>query len=346
MTMPKYISIFNNKGGVGKTTISWNISEYLAEKGKKILLIDFDPQCNLSIAMLGKEVFGKLITNNNIHTIRSFLQPYLQSSGPGALFLHNGIHTHKNVHLVAGDFWLNIYSESINVGNDLLTGNGINKFLAPRIIGDQASLISKINFDYVIIDIPPSFGGLVRSALYSSNYLIIPCTSDNFSEYCIGLIGNMLPQFILDWQTGINRFKLSNNNSNQYDSFGSPVFGGWIFNGYDTRNGSILRGDHAHQIAIKKAISDFIIKIRGNIKHYNPSIYDAGSETNIGMIEDMNVIAQNSLWQNIPISIIDKHPQVKDITGGKSKWSAAQLKRISEIQKQIASIGDNIISRL
>ena len=51
--MATFISMFNNKGGVGKTTLTWNIADALAEKGKKVLLVDFDPQCNLSIAMLG-----------------------------------------------------------------------------------------------------------------------------------------------------------------------------------------------------------------------------------------------------------------------------------------------------
>ena len=43
--MAKLISIFNNKGGVGKSTICWNLSDTLGRMGKKVLLIDFDPQC-------------------------------------------------------------------------------------------------------------------------------------------------------------------------------------------------------------------------------------------------------------------------------------------------------------
>src|ERR1035437_6250170 len=80
--MAKLISIFNNKGGVGKSTICWNLADALGRRGKKVLLIDFDPQCNLSIAMLGEDQFvGTLPTQNVPYgtTIRAFLQRFLQN---------------------------------------------------------------------------------------------------------------------------------------------------------------------------------------------------------------------------------------------------------------------------
>jgi chromosome partitioning protein len=51
--MARLIAVFNNKGGVGKTVLCWNIADTLARRGKHVLLMDFDPQCNLSIAVLG-----------------------------------------------------------------------------------------------------------------------------------------------------------------------------------------------------------------------------------------------------------------------------------------------------
>src|SRR4051812_13959199 len=94
VTMTKIISIFNNKGGVGKTSLCWNIADTLARKGKNILLIDFDPQCNLSIAVLGDNTFVRTLPTQNAPygtTVRSFLQRFLQNTGGEEIFTHQGV---------------------------------------------------------------------------------------------------------------------------------------------------------------------------------------------------------------------------------------------------------------
>nr|NLU60012.1 AAA family ATPase [Pseudomonas sp. BIGb0427] len=85
--MAKTISVFNNKGGVGKTTIIWNLATSLADQGKKVLLIDFDAQCNLSIACLGKDQFAALLqptpANPFGQTVKAFALPYIQQNKIG-----------------------------------------------------------------------------------------------------------------------------------------------------------------------------------------------------------------------------------------------------------------------
>jgi len=344
--MAKYISIFNNKGGVGKTTLTWNLADALADKGKSILVVDFDPQCNLSIAMLGSESFKLLVGNAaSQKTVRAFLQGYLQNTGPGPITTHSAMHTHPNVKLIAGDFWLNVYSDALSVGNDLLTGNGIAKFTALRTL--EAKLEEQGQaFDYVMVDLPPSFGGLVRSSLYSSDYLVIPCTSDPFSEYCIGLIAQMLPQFLADWANGVSRFKQNNYGSKEYDHLGMPKYAGWIFNGFDTRSDKMLRADQAHYENIDAANTNLAYELKNNITNYDAVISNNRQSFNIGKIEDMNVLIQNSLWLNVPASKLDQHLQVKNLTGDKQKWSAAQLQLIEKIRSQISSVADEIILSL
>ena len=69
--MARLIAVFNNKGGVGKTILCWNIADTFARRGKRVLLMDFDPQCNLSIAVLGEDLFCQTTADREC-TIRHY----------------------------------------------------------------------------------------------------------------------------------------------------------------------------------------------------------------------------------------------------------------------------------
>ncbi|GET42556.1 ParA family protein [Microseira wollei] len=337
----KIISIFNNKGGVGKTTIAWNLADAMARKGKRVLMVDFDPQCNLSLAVLGTEPFTKKLPTQNVPygtTIRAYLQRFLQNTGEFQFFSHRGLHTDPNAEIVAGDFWLNVYSESLNVGSDLLTGTGIAKYMVLRDMIDFANKREGLKpYDYAFIDLPPSFGALVRAALYSSDYFIVPCTSDTFSAYCVGLIGEMLPGFFQDWESGFKRFKSANPYLNKYDQLGSPKFAGWIFNGFDTRKGEFVKADQVHYDKISDAIkNDLVLKLGNNVCHQLPKNYL------IGQTEDMNVLVQNSIWQNVPVSVLDKFRPIKTLQGS-GNWSPNQEELIFVLRDRFREIADNII---
>ncbi|MBN3899929.1 MAG: AAA family ATPase [Nostoc sp. NOS(2021)] len=340
--MTKIISIFNNKGGVGKTTILWNLADAIARKEKRVLMVDFDPQCNLSLAVLGTDTFTKTLPTQNVPygtTIRAYLQRFLQNTGGFEFFSHKGPHTHSNAEIIAGDFWLNVYSESLSVGSDLLTGTGVAKYVVLRDLIDFANKRNGVedSYDYALIDLPPSFGALVRAALYSSDYFIVPCTSDTFSAYCVGLIGEMLPGFFQDWGSGFKRFKSSNPYLTQYDQLGSPKFAGWIFNGFDTRNNQLVKADQIHHDKISDSIrTDLIPRLNGNLCQGLPNNYQ------IGEIEDMNVLVQNSIWQNVPVSQLEKFRPMKTLQGS-GNWAWKQLEQISLLRDHFREIADNII---
>ena len=360
--MPKTISVFNNKGGVGKSTICWNLANSLGQMGKKVLLIDFDPQCNLSLAMLGEEKFVDVLPTQNVPygtTIRSYLQRFLQNTGGEEVFLHQGIHTNKNVHLVSGDFWLNIYAESLSVGADLLTGTGLSRYVVLNKLVEAAEQSSGLRFDYAIIDLPPSFGALVRAAFYSSDYYVVPCTSDNFSVYCVGLIGQMVPSFVHDWENGIARFRLSNPHFKEFDNFGKPIFAGWAFNGFDTtrerRTSSqvragvplgekkMIQADKTMHDHVARAVADKLVNaLKAEIKNYEPIAATVVPDYRIGDIEDANVLIQNSLWLNVPLGDQDKHEQVVSLRDRK-KWADNQIEQIRLLKSKFADFAQNIV---
>ena len=361
--MAKLISVFNNKGGVGKSTISWNLADALGRKGKKVLLVDFDPQCNLSIAVLGEKVFVETLPTQNTPygtTIRSFLQRFLQNTGGEEIFLHQGKNTDSNVSLVAGDFWLNVYADSLNVGADLLTGTGLSRYVALQKIVASAEQQAGA-FDYCIIDLPPSFGALVRAAFYSSDYYIVPCTSDNFSVYCVGLIGQMVPSFINDWQMGLNRFKSVNPHFTDFDNLGRPVFSGWVFNGFDTARErrtqeeikknvplgekKMMQADQTMHDRVVKAVTEELVKnLEKEVKGFTPIAGGLkGTSYRIGDIEDLNVLIQNSLWLSVPVGYLDEHEQVT-ILRDRLKWAENQIEQILLIRGKFNEIADNVIS--
>jgi chromosome partitioning protein len=360
--MAKIISIFNNKGGVGKSTICWNLADSLGRKNKNVLLVDFDPQCNLSIAMLGEDVFVKTLPEENSpygQTVRSYLQRFLQNTGGEEVFLHKGRHTHRNVDLIAGDFWLNIYADSLNVGNDLLMGSGLSRYVVLRKILAAAELKSGTKYDYVIVDLPPSFGALVRAAFYSSDYYIVPCTSDNFSVYCVGLIGQMVPSFIKDWQSGLERFKSSNPHFSDFDNIGKPSFAGWIFNGFDTtrerrtteevRKGvalgdkKMIQADKTMHERISKAVLDDLVKpLKTHITHYIPVVENLPDLSQMGDIEDANVLIQNSLWLSVPLGQLGNHEQVVSLRD-RRKWAENQIEQIKLFDSKFGELAENVI---
>ncbi|GAA0178220.1 ParA family protein [Clostridium sediminicola] len=146
----KVISIFNQKGGVGKTTTCINLCSYLAMKGKKVLAIDIDPQGNTTSGMgidkanLSGSMYNILVTNNKIEDV--IIESELVS----------------NFYIAPSDMEL--------VGAEIEL---INSKKREGILKEKIAKLEK-EFDYIFIDCPPSLGFLTVNALTASNSVLIP----------------------------------------------------------------------------------------------------------------------------------------------------------------------------
>lgn len=351
--MPTTISLFNNKGGVGKTTTLWNLAVSLASKSKKVLVIDFDPQCNFSIACLGDEKFSKCLKQSTKfpfgQTIKSFALPYIQQNKEGRIYTKKPKENHGNIDVIPGDFWLNNFSDILNVGTDVIGGSGLYRFLTPSQMVIRIQEEKSIIYDYVLIDLPPSFNSLVRSALYSSDYFIVPCTADLFSAYCVGLIGDMLPLFVRDWEQGKERYLQSNSFDDFITTKGMPRFGGWVFNGFDTRkarNATVktkLGADQAQFEEVQNSIKNKLISnLRNKISNYI-SVPAFVTESPIAEIEDLNVMAPDSIVQNVPIKYLSqKKPTRRNYSRG--NWAPNQISLMKDMDKQYDAMADFVIN--
>ncbi|MBQ6674227.1 MAG: ParA family protein, partial [Spirochaetia bacterium] len=159
--MGKIIVFSNQKGGVGKTTTAVNLGAYIADMGKKVLLIDFDPQGNLStFAGLDKDAPGIYEAIAGIKEIKEVIQktPVENLYGIGS-----------NVNLSGAAI-------------ELATVDNREKYL--KITLDEI----KEDYDYIFIDSPPSLGLLSLNCLVASDYIIIPMQCEYFAMEGLSLL--------------------------------------------------------------------------------------------------------------------------------------------------------------
>src|ERR1051325_9311499 len=111
----KRISIFNHKGGVGKTTLTFNIAASLADLGHKVLLVDSDPQCNLSAYLIEAPVLDDLLDQSDDaetgETLWSAVKPVVD--GEGGVKKIEPIEIRDNLFLVPGDIRLSDFENKL-----------------------------------------------------------------------------------------------------------------------------------------------------------------------------------------------------------------------------------------
>ncbi|HED4183082.1 MULTISPECIES: ParA family protein [Enterobacterales] len=213
----KIISVFNNKGGVGKTTLTYHIAQSMCEMGYKVLMIDGDPQCNLTIYSLGQDYIqslwaeeddfidsgfdsakGKLSAKqfediaNKPRSLHYILQPTQEGTGEHEV-LPPPVTLRENLDIIPGRLTLHLYEEKVaSRWNDLYRGEP----LAIRTISRIRTLAEEYNklydYDYIIIDTSPSLGSLNKVIISTVDGFFIPALPDLFSLYGIKNIGKSL----------------------------------------------------------------------------------------------------------------------------------------------------------
>jgi cellulose biosynthesis protein BcsQ len=193
--MHKTIALFNHKGGVSKTTTTFNLGWMLAEKGKRVVLIDTDPQCNLTGLILG-ETLDDFYTNNPSRNLYAALAPAFLSQ-PREITTVECVEVigRTGLLLLPGHVNLSEYEVTLGIAQELAGSIQTLKNLP----GSFNYLVTKIaeanNADFVLIDMSPSLGSFNQNVLTSSDGFLVPTSPDYFSLMAIDSLSAVLPRW-------------------------------------------------------------------------------------------------------------------------------------------------------
>jgi cellulose biosynthesis protein BcsQ len=196
------ITLYNHKGGVGKTTLLLNIASALAKLGKRVLLIDADPQCNLTSYLVDNDVVDEWLDNSDSAdgaTIWSALKPFIESAGEVRVI--KAQEREEGLYLLPGDIRLSEFEQELNqIWVDCLQRK-IRGFKGASAISGIVNEIAKAEkIDYIFYDIGPNIGPLNRVILLDCDYFIVPAACDLFSIRALKTLGKSLHSWIAEWQ--------------------------------------------------------------------------------------------------------------------------------------------------
>ncbi len=201
----KTIIFFNNKGGVGKTTLVYHIAYMLAELGKKCLAVDLDPQANLSSMFLSDEELERIYSaDSHRETLISGIEPLNRGIGDiKEVKIHE---ITSNIGLLAGDLDLSAYEDKLSTNwSKCIDGDEA----AFRVVSSISRIIEKAaesyEVDYCIIDVGPNFGALNRATLIAADYVIVPMGADLFSLQGLKNLGKRLRIWKREWEDRASR---------------------------------------------------------------------------------------------------------------------------------------------
>jgi chromosome partitioning protein len=196
MSVP-ILTFFNNKGGVGKTSLIYHLAWMFASLHKRVVAVDLDPQANLTAAFLDEDVIESLwnerATGSTIyHCVKpltgvgDIVEPVLQKIA-------------TDLYLVPGDVDLSTYEDALS--NEWPSSMGDNNLYRPmRILSSFWQVMQmaaqKVEADIILVDIGPNMGAINRSVLIATDYVVIPLGADLFSLQGLKNLGPTL----LSWQ--------------------------------------------------------------------------------------------------------------------------------------------------
>lgn len=322
--MATMTALFNNKGGVGKTTFLYHIAYRLADRGRRVLMVDCDSQCNLtSYSMDDRAIDHAWGTAGN--SVYRAIEQVARTIGD----IRNRAPTpiSDNLFLVPGDLMLSGFEDRL--GDTWNAAKG----------GDEAALraqsaiyrvilqsVAKVDAEFVFVDLGPNLGALNRTVLSGCDHVVVPISPDLFSIRGTENLGQKLEKWRTEWD--------QSNNSWAGTGFdiprGRPQFLGYVTQQHNLRNNAagMTKGWKIFGDRIEQAI-------QGNIVDRLSSLGQVAAPTNgtynLGQIPNLYSLIPYSLEARKPIYKCDYHDGLRGEHIYKARDSGALFDPVADV---------------
>lgn len=329
----KVLILFNHKGGVSKTLTTYNIAWMLTEKGKRVLLVDCDPQCNLS-ALLLRDDFDTYYTDDQTKdmNIKDGLRVAFESRPTPISAIDCFIPSYNDkVFLLPGHMDLSEYEPSLS-----LSMNNNNSMTAlQNLPGALYELIrlcaERYDVDYVFVDVNPGLSALNQVAFTSSDAFIVPTNPDPFSLMALKTLLKVLPR----WKYWADTTRPILSTASYPIPNASMKFLGEISQRFNRRKGKPTSSYEG----IINDIRDFVSNEFVNELAKHQMVYER-ADYHMAEIPDFGAMLQKANELGVPVFDLKDN----EIPGGAS-FANTTAKR-DEIKEMFSSIADSILENV
>lgn len=291
------LAIFNHKGGVGKTTLTFNLAVALANLGKRVLLVDSDPQCNLTSYLFEDKFIDDLLDNSDEpqgRTLWSALMPIVQATGEVRRIRPFDVHV-ENLFLIPGDVRLSEFEAELNEFWSQCFQRKPKGFRGTAALSTLVNELAKSHqIDYVFYDSGPNIGPLNRAILLDADYFIVPVAYDLFSVRALKTLGRTLSSWVQEWET-ISAFAPEGT----YLLPGEPSFLGYIPQNFRVYGGQPTYEHLTYASKIDRRIQSEVVAV---LRAVNPMLAPRPiSESKLGEVQDYASLVPASQKRATPI---------------------------------------------
>lgn len=204
------LTFFNNKGGVGKTSLLYHLAWTFAGLHKRVVIVDLDPQANLTAAFLNEEKIEKLWDKQDSgSTVYQCVKPL---TGVGDIVEPMLQKMSDDLFLLPGDVALSSFEDALS--NEWPNSMGDNNLYRPmRILSSFWQVMQqaarKVEADFILVDIGPNLGAINRSVLIATDYVAIPLGADLFSLQGLKNLGPTLKNWNSLWNKRLDNWRNS-----------------------------------------------------------------------------------------------------------------------------------------